>query len=522
MADVSEYLTEGFTAHKAIIDHSRSLTGKWEKSGLLEGLNGYDKQSMAMLLENQASQLISENSRTNSAGAAGENWAGVALPLVRKIFGSIASKNFVSVQPMNLPSGLVFFMDFKYGVNALGKTIGGSVYGITSGSGVIPRGGFYGAGSNGYSINNYFSTVSINSSSAVTSLSSVNYNADYSASIVAGNLTLYTVPISSLTTPDLASVRVYQLSGSGVNFGTAVLPEFTTRDATNVYFIVNSSVWGTVERVEYVYQPTAEARGDFEDRDGSITNLNIPEIDLELRSETIVAKTRKLKAVWSPELAQDLNAYHSVDAEAELTNMLNEYVATEIDLEILDMLIEAATTTDYWSAKIGNTWNGAGFSASTFVGTAWTNMTWYQTLGQKMQKVSNKIHQLTMRGGANFAVVSPTAATVLESIPGFQADTNGDKMEFSAGVTKIGSIHNRFSIYKNPYMTENVMLMGYRGSQFLETGAVYAPYIPLMMTPLVYDPNNFTPRRGVMTRYAKKIVRPEFFGKIYLADLDTV
>ena len=149
-------------------------------------------------------------------------------------------------------------------------------------------------------------------------------------------------------------------------------------------------------------------------------------------------------------------------------------------------------------------------------------MTWYQTLGQKMQKVSNRIHQLTMRGGANFAVVSPTVATILETIPGFQAGTDGDKMEFAAGITKIGSFQNRFTVYKNPYMTENVMLMGFRGSQFLETGAVYAPYIPLIMTPLVYDPANFTPRRGVMTRYAKKIVRPEFFAKIYIDKLGLV
>jgi hypothetical protein len=244
---------------------------------------------------------------------------------------------------------------------------------------------------------------------------------------------------------------------------------------------------------------------------------------LELRSETIVAKTRKLKAVWSPELAQDLNAYHSVDAEAELTAMLSDYISTEIDLEILDMLIANATTTEFWSAEVAKVWNGSAFVPSaTLSGQAWTNMTWYQTLGQKMQKVSNRIHQLTMRGGANFAVVSPTVATILETIPGFMAATDGDKMEFAGGVTKVGSFQNRYTIYKNPYMTENTVLMGFRGSNFLETGAVYAPYIPLIMTPLVYDPNNFTPRRGVMTRYAKKIVRPEFFGKIYIDGLATV
>ena len=537
MSDVSSFINEANSAHQAIIAKTKTLVPKWERSGLLEGMKGYDKQGMAMMLENQAKQLLDESTTTNpgGTGSPGENWAGVALPLVRKIFGSIASKNFVSVQPMNLPAGLVFFMDFKYhgtpnGISG-GQTPGSSLYGITSGSGTLPRQGLYGSGRYGYSINDAQITgQTIASSSGIVSFGDVNYNDTY---VVTGSLSKYQVSGSLFTNADWLAVRSFIPTGSTLDFPGLVLPEFTKWDGAAaggvglVTFIVNSPALsgpaGSLTGVNYVKQPTDTTRGDFEDRDGSITNLNIPEIDLELRSETIVAKTRKLKAVWSPELAQDLNAYHSIDAEAELTAMLSDYVATEIDLEILDMLINAAPTTAYWSAQIGNTWNGTAFAANTNIsGQAWTNMTWYQTLGQKMQWVSNRIHQLTMRGGANFAVVSPTAATILETIPGFQAGTDGDKMEFAAGVTKIGSFQNRFTVYKNPYMVENIMLMGFRGNQFLETGAVYAPYIPLIMTPLVYDPNNFTPRRGVMTRYAKKIVRPEFFGKIYLDQLSLV
>jgi len=525
MSDVSEFINEAGTAHKHVIEETRKLAGKWERSGLLEGMKGYEKQGMAVMLENQAQQLLQENSKTNAAGTAGEQWAGVALPLVRKVFGSIAAKNFVSVQPMNLPAGLVFYMDFKYGNTRFGQTANQSLYGTAASStwggfGNDSTGGLYGAGRFGYTLNTATLTGLTVTTSSV-SFSDVNFNDAY---IATGSLLKYVVPKAGLVTgnADFTAVRTFVPSGSGLDFGALVLPEFTKYDGTNVTFVVNSTVNGVLASVQYSKQPVDTARGDFEDRDGSVTNLNIPEIDLELRSETIVAKTRKLKAVWSPELAQDLNAYHSVDAEAELTAMLSDYIATEIDLEILDMLINAAATTEYWSAEIGRTWNGATFAASSFEGTAWTNMTWYQTLGQKMQKVSNRIHQLTMRGGANFAVVSPTVATILETIPGFQAGTDGDKMEFAAGVTKIGSFSNRFTIYKNPYMTENVLLMGFRGSQFLETGAVYAPYIPLIMTPLVYDPNNFTPRRGVMTRYAKKIVRPEFFGKILIDKLALV
>ena len=526
MSDVSEFINEAGSAHKHVIEQTRKLAGKWEGSGLLEGLKGYEKQAMSVMLENQATQLLSENSKTNSAGTSGENWAGVALPLVRKVFGSIAAKNFVSVQPMNLPAGLVFYMDFKYGSTSNGQTSGQSLYGTAASStfggfGNTNTGGLYGAGRFGYSLNDQI-TSSLAFVPQSASFSDVNYNQDY---VATGSLSKYTISGSILPSADFLAVRSFALSGSVIDFGALLLPEFTKYDGTVVTFIVSSSVLATktLNSVTFTKAPVDTARGDFEDRDGS-TNLNIPEIDLELKSETIVAKTRKLKAVWSPELAQDLNAYHSVDAEAELTSMLSDYVAMEIDLEILDMLIGAApsTTTEYWSAEIGSVWNGSAFAASSFTGTAWTNMTWFQTLGQKMQKVSNKIHQLTMRGGANFAVVSPTVATILETIPGFAAGTEGDKMECAAGVTKIGNFQNRFTVYKNPYMTENVMLMGFRGNQFLETGAVYAPYIPLIMTPLVYDPNNFTPRRGVMTRYAKKVVRPEFFGKIYIDKLNLV
>tara|TARA_R110002012_G_scaffold92133_3_gene223899 strand:- start:1630 stop:2235 length:606 start_codon:yes stop_codon:yes gene_type:complete len=201
--------------------------------------------------------------------------------------------------------------------------------------------------------------------------------------------------------------------------------------------------------------------------------------------------------------------------------MLSEYISMEIDLEILDMLIRNADTTDYWSAQVGEGTAEDG-TKTTEAGAYYTRMSWFQTLGIKLQKVSNLIHQKTLRGGANWLVVSPKAATILESVPGFAADSAGDSDKFNMGVQKVGAINNRYTVYKNPYMTENVILMGYKGSQFLETGAVFAPYIPLIMTPLVYDPVSFTPKKGIMTRYAKKMVRPDFYGKVILRDLDLV
>ena len=534
---------------------------KWERTGLLEGLkNETERAGMAQLLENQARQLVKEASQTGTAEGS-EEWAGVALPLVRRIFAEFAAKEFVSVQPMNLPSGLVFYLDFKYGTAQPGFTAdqtdpvaGGthpfaspeaddSLFGVTN-TANDPTGGLYGAGRFGYSLNDTSSTAATatTASAATAGSGSVNFDGNFTSALT-GYSVIY-VSTSSLVNPDLTAVRSFVLT-SGSAITTAMnLPAFTKFNASTgrIEFVVSASanLNGTSNyTVFYSKQPISYLRGDFEDNNpfkgtagsgiNQGTDIDIPELNLELQSEPIVAKTRKLKAVWTPEFAQDLNAYHSIDAEAELTSMLSEYVSMEIDLEILDMLIAAAPTTEYWSVLNNNIWNGTNFTqaAAGTVGTAGdgfynTQGGWFQTLGTKLQKVSNKIHQKTLRGGANFLVTSPSVATVLESIPGFAADTDGTKLEFAAGVQKIGAINNRYTVYKNPYMKENIILMGFRGSQFLETGAVFSPYIPLIMTPLVYDPINFTPRKGVMTRYAKKVVRPEFYGKVYVHGLNTL
>jgi len=522
---------------------SIGLTKKWQKTGLLEGItNEYDIAHTSILLENQARQLIREATATGNAASA-EQWSGVALPLVRRIFSEIAAKEFVSVQPMNLPSGLVFYLDFKYGTAQPGFTTGSgltsqsdSVYGVTGAAavGVDASQGLYGAGRFGYTINEtgsnpltYNASLTAgNYTSGSATFGSLNYDTAFSASIAGlfgtatSTVRTFTILTADLVRPDLEGIRAYVPRGAGIE---GVYPAFTTINAakTQITFVVSASAAGGSLTVDYHHQPTDVVRGDFEAR--TAADVGIPELNLELRSEPIVAKTRKLKAIWTPEMAQDLNAYHSIDAEAELTSMLSEYISMEIDLEILDMLIQNAQTTDYWSANIGEQWTGSGFTPNVAAGAAQYNQQdWFQTLGTKIQKVSNKIHQKTMRGGANFVVCSPDVATIIESIPGYSSDPGQDVSNFAMGVTKAGTMANRWTVYKNPYMKENTILLGYRGSQFLETGAVYAPYVPLMMTPLVYDPLNFTPRRGVMTRYAKKVVRPEFYGKILVTGLTAV
>jgi hypothetical protein len=543
--DLKKLMT-GANPQSIMLEQTRGLKAKWEKTGLLENSGTEtNKHGMAVLLENQAKQLLDESTKTG-ASAGSEEWAGVALPLVRRIFGSIAAKEFVSVQPMNLPSGLIFYMDFKYSNAQAGNPdfSGSSLFGNGGefgkdslspagnklGSTQATTGGLYGAGRFGYTIND--TAVALAATITTASWADVNYDADLSASQAAGTLKKVAVAHANLNA-DLNGVRAFELVQSGSITANAYLPQYTNVSGSSIVFIGSGNAGGVgagVATLSYHVQPQAANRGDFEDRtaygNGYNTDLGIPEIELELKSEPIVAKTRKLKAVWTPELAQDLNAYHSIDAEAELTQMLSEYISLEIDLEILEMLQANAFTTDYWSARVGYDFNTATsafqIDANAAAASAYTKSTWYQTLGIKLQKVSNKIHQLTMRGGANFVVCSPNVATILESMNGFSANPGKDALQFAAGVTNIGQISNRYDVYKNPYMTENVILLGFKGSNFFETGAVYAPYVPLIMTPLVYDPVNFTPRRGVMTRYAKKIVRPEFYGKIVVEGLNTL
>ena len=560
MSQVQQLLESASGSWKSLQSDAAKLAGKWTKTGLLEGLGEIEKNNMSILLENQAKQLVTETQNTIStnsfftSGTEGENWAGIALPLVRKVFGTIVAKEFVSVQPMNMPSGLVFFLDFQYGDTKNPFTAGDSLYGDRDSSGQFPfqttdtAGGLYGAGRFTYSTNQTSSTVTMTSASNFSSASfeDVNFDTDFSASVARGEIKKIALSASTTNLADFDpdAVRGFTITSGSEIVAADNLPQFANYDYTNntVNFFVTASnaelnppAGVGVFTVFYNKKTEDRYRGDFEDSSSyavpnaaSATSIVIPQINVKMQSQAITAKTKKLKAVWTPEFAQDLAAYQNIDAEAELTNIMSEYISMEIDLEILDMLIEdAAAGTEYWSAVNNTVITGSGASSVPSVlasGFYNTQGQWFATLGTKLQKLSNKIHQLTLRGGANFLVTSPTVATVLESIPGFAANSNGDaaQMEYAFGVQKVGALNNRYTVYKNPYMTENLILMGYKGSQFLETGAVFAPYIPLIMTPLVYDPDTFTPRKGLLTRYAKKMLRPEYYAKVYVHGLNTI
>ena len=565
-------LLESANPYKSLQSDAARLANKWNKTGLLEGIgNETEKNNMSIILENQAKQLVMEESNTGGGAGSGTftpgtgaQWAGVALPLVRKVFGQIAAKEFVSVQPMNLPSGLVFYLDFQYGTTKDPFTRGNSLFGntvstqtgpindVTSPFGNTNEGGLYGAGRFGYSINNTQSLPYTPVSASVDWYVDLQADSSLSQSYTAGAATnaagtgitgakqigMFNVPVASLPDYDTRAVKGFYFSGAlaDIPATTVQYPQFTkvTQSAgvDVIAFFVDSDLVASAAandiKVVYTLQTKDNERGDFEEGNTNLNGNNdpitIPQINIQMQSEAIVAKTRKVRAVWTPEFAQDLNAYHSLDAEAELTSIMSEYISLEIDLEILDMLIEsAAAGTEWWSAQ-NNLAVGSTGVVNADLGFYNSQGQWFQTLGTKIQKLSNIIHQKTLRGGANFLVCSPTVATIIESIPGFASTSDGDaaKASYAFGVQKAGTINSRYTVYKNPYMTENTILLGFRGGQFLEAGAVFAPYIPLIMTPLVYDPNTFTPRKGLLTRYAKKVVRPEFYGKIFVNGLNTL
>ena len=277
MSDVSSFLNEATTAHAQLTDAARSMADKWEGSGLLDGLEGHERSGMAVLLENQAGQLLNEVSTIGN-----ESWSGVALPLVRKVLGQIASKNFVSVQPMNLPAGLVFFMDFQYGTAVGDRTAGDSIYGITSGSGTLPRSGLYGAGRFAYSVNDQTVSSLTNAPIRTASAADLNYETTSSSTVYM----MHQISGSAIAANvDLKAARSFVPSGSKADM-SGWLPQFTklTNGGTVVQFVVPEGTGGSANLASIVYsvQPTIAARGDFES-DTSETNLTIPEINLSLR-----------------------------------------------------------------------------------------------------------------------------------------------------------------------------------------------------------------------------------------------
>jgi hypothetical protein len=238
---------------------------------------------------------------------------------------------------------------------------------------------------------------------------------------------------------------------------------------------------------------------EFEDRIG--------EVSFDLMSVTVSVTERKLRAQWSPEMAQDVAAFHNIDAEAELTALLSEQVAAEIDREILRDLRKGAAWNLRWDY---NGWKRLGSSAVPY-----TQKDWNQTLITAINQISAQIHKSTLRGGANWIVVSSEISAIFDDLEYFHVSNAAPEQDqYNMGIERVGTLAGRYQVFRDPYFPPNQVLMGHKGTSLLDTGYIYAPYVPLQLTPTMYNPFNFTPIKGIMTRYAKKMVNNRFYGRI--------
>ena len=237
------------------------------------------------------------------------------------------------------------------------------------------------------------------------------------------------------------------------------------------------------------------------------------EVSFKLDEVVVAVEERKLRATWSPELAQDVSAFHNIDAEAELTSMLSEQVAAEIDREILR---------DLRVAGVAARWDYQGWRKSSQASNAYTQKDWNQTLITKVNQISAQIHKSTLRGGANFVVVSSEISAIFDDLEYFHvSDANPEQDQYNMGIEKVGSLSGRYQIYRDPYAPAHSMIIGHKGKSLLDTGYIYAPYVPMQLTPTMYNPFNFAPVKGIMTRYAKKMVNNRFYGHIKVDGVPT-
>tara|TARA_Y100000593_G_scaffold76643_1_gene141755 strand:+ start:1762 stop:3627 length:1866 start_codon:yes stop_codon:yes gene_type:complete len=616
---ILQKLTEGIVSRN-VQKEGQAILNKWEKTGLLEGLGDErNKQSMSLLLENQAKELL----REASSMAAGdvEGFAAVAFPIVRRVFGGLIANDLVSVQPMSLPSGLIFFLDFTYSDETtarLGIDAGDSLYGggvvasqLTGGVTDIKEsgGGFYNlanayasptgsltltldasgedtfleidAAANAFATVQAMGTAFNGSQATVSSLTeqqkaAINYDPD----VLAGTSTDEIVElICKVQKSDADKMNFHQMGAfdliqadggalpesadvvrrlthvgtkgsNGVtlsNYDTAAAYVAITfylkgaaltaagQDAENLTlkfplkdaFTTGAGLGSVVGTDNWGLEEAGVSPGETSGQASDNAKNQIPEIDIKVDSVAVTAVTKKLKAKWSPELGQDLNAYHNLDAEVELTGILSEQIALEIDREILNDLVQGAKAgTYFWSRRPGrfvdrgtggdiSTYSNESLLGADFTGTV---SEWYETLLETINDVSAQIHRKVLRGGANFIVVGPETANLLEFTTGFRASVTHDADKGTAGAVKVGSLSKKWDVYVDPYFPRNVVLVGRNGGSFLESGYVYAPYVPLQVTPTIFGTEDFVPRKGVMTRYAKKMVRPDMYGLVVIKD----
>ncbi len=530
---------------KQLREQRELTTQRWEKVGLLEGLDGNVKENCALLFENQLSWMqLNESTDSASSG----QFETVAFPVIRRVFAKLLANEIVSVQALNLPIGKLYYINPKISVrtNANGHTSPDGAY--SNAAGLAPGTGtqfetrslydsFYASsysdeGTGLFDRNKGKFTLA----TGATSNSGYTAGDKYLEVVIAGFVTTnqgklvgpqgvpmdteaFLASLSVTNTVALNAAAPYQAAslpiGSSVpyhvkvqKYGQAIVNKQgkitlvidLSYGGTNGYQALTAS---TTPAFTYSYRVYSDLEEDSE----------MAEVTFGLDEVTVSVEPRKMRAQWTPELAQDVSAFHNIDAEAELTALLSEQMAAEIDREILRDLRRGAAWVTRWD------YDGLRKQSTNYYG---TQKDWNQTLITKINQISAQIHKSTLRGGASWVVVSPEVSAVLDDLEYFHvSNASPEQDKFNMGIEKIGVLSGRYQVYRDPYAPANTMLVGHKGSSILESGYIYAPYVPMQLTPVMYNPFDFKPIRGIMTRYAKKFILNRYYGKILCDGLTT-
>jgi hypothetical protein len=544
---------------------------KWDELGFLEGLEGHQKDNIAQLYENQASHLINEAAVADSSGS----FETVVFPIIRRVFSKLLANDIVSVQAMNLPIGKLFFFIPKiqernagahyhpYGfpdtatdptTGYTGTNLYDRFYENDNGDGNSPDTGLF-----DYSKGQY-SSVTLNPVNVVTFSNGATSNVALSAITGASSGSSVILKITGFTkdgegkligpngnamdTEEFLASAVVTHTGVSRNFNIVTqkygkgIVEYGSKQTTNnypsgryyqdtvdqegtMYIQVDMQNYSATAGFTNVVLANTTVLADFALTYRVYDTLEfedqIGEVSFDLQSVTVSVTERKLRATWSPELAQDVSAFHNIDAEAELTALLSEQIAAEVDREILRDLRKGAAWTAKWDY---NEWKYGGNGGATLQG--YTQKDWNQTLVTKINQISAQIHKTTLRGGANWVVVSSEVSAVFDDLEYFHvSNAQPDQDQYNMGIEKIGTLGGRYQVYRDPYFPANKILIGHKGKSLLDAGYIYAPYVPLQLTPTMYNPFTMTPIKGIMTRYAKKMVNNRYFGVITAKGITT-
>jgi len=556
---------------------------RWENLGVLKGLEGHTKENIAQLYENVATQLIKESTTTAGGDSTG-SFETVVFPIVRRVFSKLLANEIVSVQAMNMPIGKLFFFlpqvserladgshtsqsdnipscivdgcsattfqakslyDLFYNDglydHSKGKitlvsqkagntfvTLGSNGFTTVANLGAVPSaqdgtkryailavtgfssagaGKLIGADGNEMDTESFLASLSVAYSGATALLTPTG---DGQTIAAASALTSFNYRVvTQKYGKQIANYNNNICDANGVIYlevDLSVPVAFAGDRTYDNYIGVRSSIAGSVSASDFVVSWSQYDDLELESEMG--------EVSFKLDEVLVSVTERKLRATWSPELAQDVNAFHNINAEAELTAILSEQIAAEIDREILRDIRNSSA----WEKR----WDYTGWRKTSTSVTSYTQKEWNQTLITMVNQINAQVHKATLRGGVNWVVVSSEISAILDDLEYFHvSNADAESDTYNMGMERVGSLMGRYQVYRDPMAPAKSMIMGHKGKSLLDSGYIYAPYVPLQLTPTLTNTFNFGNVKGIMTRYAKKVVNNRYYGKIVVDHVPT-